>query len=58
MVRNSSLGRLRDGKVATFKLPRDKARPYSVAVDPDGNVWYADISGYVGMLPAGDARAP
>jgi virginiamycin B lyase len=52
MVRSSSLGRLRDGRVATFRLPRDNARPYSLAVDPDGNVWYADISGYVGMLPA------
>jgi virginiamycin B lyase len=47
---------LRDGRVATFRLPRDNARPYSLAVDPDGNVWYADISGYVGMLPARYAR--
>ena len=31
------------------------ARPYSVAVDRAGNVWYADISGYVGMLPAAQA---
>jgi virginiamycin B lyase len=58
MVRSSSLGRLRDGKIATLKLPRDKARPYSVAVDPAGNVWYADISGYVGMLPSRYAQAP
>jgi virginiamycin B lyase len=56
MVRGASLGRLRDGKVAIFRLPRDDARPYSLAVDTDGNVWYADISGYVGMLPAHDAR--
>ena len=41
---------------ATFKLPRDDARPYSLAVDRDGNVWYADIHGYVGMLPADYAR--
>ena len=40
----------------TFKLPRDDARPYSLAVDRDGNVWYADIHGYVGMLPANYAR--
>jgi streptogramin lyase len=56
MVRSSSLGRLRDGRVPTFRLPRDNARPYSLAVDADGNVWYADISGYVGMLPARYAR--
>ena len=56
MLRAGSLGRLRDGEVTTFKLPRDDARPYSVAVDPDGNVWYADIRGYVGMLPARHAR--
>ncbi len=39
-----------------FPLPRANARPYSVAVDRDGNVWYADITGYVGMLPARYAR--
>ena len=51
-----SLGRLRDDELETFKLPRDDARPYSLAVDRDGNVWYADIHGYVGMLPADQAR--
>ena len=58
MVRSSSLGlaRMRDSRVVTFRLPRNNARPYSLAVDPDGNVWYADISGYVGMLPARYAR--
>jgi virginiamycin B lyase len=56
MLRAGSLGRLRDGEVKTFKLPRDDARPYSVAVDPEGNVGYADIRGYVGMLPARYAR--
>jgi streptogramin lyase len=40
-----------------FALPRDNARPFSVAVDRDGNVWYADISGFVGMLPATHAGA-
>ena len=58
MVRSSSLGRLRDGKVEIFRLPRDNTRPYSLAADPDGNIWYADISGYVGMLPAQYARRP
>jgi virginiamycin B lyase len=28
-----------------------------VTVDRDGNIWYADIRGYVGMLPARYARA-
>jgi virginiamycin B lyase len=37
-------------------LPRKDARPFSVTVDPANNVWYADISGYVGMLPARFAR--
>jgi virginiamycin B lyase len=56
MLRAGSLGRLRDGEMKAFKLPRDDARHYSVTVDGDGNVWYADIRGYVGMLPARDAR--
>ena len=51
MLRSGSLGRLAGGRVDTFKLPRDGARPYSLAIDTGGNVWYADISGYVGMLP-------
>jgi len=57
MLRHASLGRLRDGRVAVFALPRDNARPFSVDVDRDGNVWYADISGFVGMLPAQHATA-
>jgi virginiamycin B lyase len=56
MVRSSSLGRLRDGRVDTFRLPRANARPYTLAADRDGNIWYADISGYVGMLPMQYAR--
>jgi virginiamycin B lyase len=52
LMRRASLGRLRDGRIEVFALPRENARPYSVAVDRDGNVWYADISGFVGMLPA------
>jgi len=46
---------LRNGEFATFKLPRPDARPYTLAGDRDGNIWYADISGTVGMLPAADA---
>ena len=57
MMRRASLGRLRGGHIAIFALPRDTARPFSVAVDRDGNVWYADISGFVGMLLAKHAGA-
>jgi virginiamycin B lyase len=56
MLREASLGRLRDGKIAIFPLPRKDARPFGIAVDPANNIWYADISGYVGMLPARFAR--
>ena len=56
MLRGGGLGRLTHGRVETFKLPRQGARPCSVAVDRSGNVWYADISGYVGMLPMQYAR--
>jgi virginiamycin B lyase len=56
MLREAALGRLRNGKVAVFHLPRKDARPFSVTVDPAGAVWYADISGFVGMLPARFAR--
>jgi virginiamycin B lyase len=57
MMRRASLGRLRNGHIEIFPLPRDNARPFSVAVDRGGNVWYADISGFVGMLPARYATA-
>ncbi len=56
MMRRGSLGRLRGGRIDMFPLPRANARPYSLAVDRDGSVWYADITGYVGMLPARYAR--
>ena len=56
LLREGSLGRLRNGHVLRFPLPRQRARPYTVATDRAGNVWYADISGYIGMLPARDAR--
>jgi virginiamycin B lyase len=55
MLRTHSLGRLYRGVVTTLRLPRPDARPYSVAVDATGNVWYADISGWLGMLPAEQA---
>jgi len=56
MLRQGSLGRLREGKLKRFRLPRESARPYGVAVDAEGNVWYADISGFVGKLPAMQAQ--
>ena len=56
MLRTHSLGRLRHGVVKTFRLPHAEARPYSVAIDAAGNVWYADISGRLGLLPADRAR--
>jgi virginiamycin B lyase len=57
MLRAHSLGRLRHGVVKLFRLPRADARPYSVAVDAASNVWYTDISGWLGMLPADRARS-
>lgn len=57
-LRENAIGRVRDGEVKLFPLPRPDARPYSVAADAAGNVWYADISGYVGMLKAEAAKKP
>ena len=52
------LGRFRDGRVAEFRLPRPGSRPFAGAVDPSNNVWYTDLSGWLGMLPAAQAKAP
>src|SRR5262249_55573781 len=52
------LGRLRDGKVAEFRLPRAGSRPFGAAVDTAHNVWYTDLSGRLGLLPARAAKAP
>jgi len=57
MLRAHSLGRLQHGAVKTLRLPRADARPYSMAVDAAGNLWYTDISGWLGMLPADRARS-
>lgn len=56
MLRKGSLGRWRNGEIDEFRLPRKSARPYGVAVDAQGNVWYADISGFVGRLAAAQAQ--
>src|SRR4029450_6618979 len=57
MLRAHSLGRQQHGAVETLRLPPRDARPYSVPVDAAGNVWYPDISGWLGMLPADRARS-
>ena len=56
MLRKAALGRLRDGAIEYFPLPRKTARPYGVAIDAQDNVWYTDITGFVGQLPARQAR--
>jgi virginiamycin B lyase len=56
MLRQGSLGRYRDGRIVQYRLPRERSRPYSVGADPAGNIWYTDITGYVGMLPAKEAQ--
>jgi virginiamycin B lyase len=56
MVRSHALGRLRNGEAKVFRLPRADARPFSVAADAKGNIWYTDIGGYVGMIPADEAK--
>jgi virginiamycin B lyase len=52
------LGRVQSGRVTEFPLPRARARPFGVAVDAANNVWYTDLSGWLGMLPADQAKAP
>ena len=56
LLRHRSIGRVTQGKVTIFPLPRPDARPYTLAADKSGNIWYADISGYVGMLKASAAK--
>ena len=56
LLRGNSLGRMRDGEIKLFPLPRADARPYTLASDKKGNIWYADISGHVGMLKASAAK--
>jgi virginiamycin B lyase len=44
------------GFVTEFALPRDNARPISIAVDAGNNVWYADLAGWIGKLSADRAQ--
>jgi len=55
-IRGHALGRLHDGVMAEFPLPRSDARPFDVAVDAANNVWYTDLSGWLGRLSAERAR--
>jgi virginiamycin B lyase len=58
LLRHHAIGRVKDGKLTVVPLPRPDARPYTLAADKAGNIWYADISGYVGMLKASAAKKP
>jgi streptogramin lyase len=44
------------GAITEFVLPRADARPFGIAVDAGNNVWYTDISGWLGRLDAERAR--
>ncbi|MEO5863351.1 MAG: hypothetical protein ABIW48_04095 [Burkholderiales bacterium] len=55
MVRDGSLGRFKAGVFKFFRLPRFRARPVGVAADPAGNIWYVDLTGYLGKIAASDA---
>ena len=52
-LREHKLGRLRDGNLIELQLPRDDARPFGVAVDGEGSVWYTDLTGWLGRVRAG-----
>jgi virginiamycin B lyase len=56
-LRAQKLGRLRDGVFREMALPRSDARPFGIRVDARGNVWYTDLAGWLGMLPAADASS-
>jgi len=56
-LREHKLGRLRDGNLIELQLPRDDARPFGVAVDGEGNVWYTDLTGWLGHVPVEQASA-
>lgn len=55
MVRDHGLGRFKDGQFKFFKLPRFEARPVGVAADPAGNIWYVDLTGFLGKISHADA---
>ncbi len=55
MVRDGSLGRFKNGVFTFFPLPRFRARPVGVTADSAGNIWYVDLTGYLGKIAAVDA---
>jgi streptogramin lyase len=55
-LRAHRLGRLHGGAITEFALPRRDARPFGITVDAGNNVWYTDLSGWLGRLDAGRAR--
>ncbi len=55
MVRDHGLGRFKDGQFKFFNLPRPDARPIGVAADPAGNIWYVDLTGFLGKISYADA---
>jgi len=55
-LRGHKLGRVHAGAITEFVLPRGDARPFGIAVDAANNVWYTDLSGWVGRLEADRAR--
>ena len=42
--------------ITEFPLPQGDARPFGIAVDGAGNVWYTDLSGGLGRLSTERAR--
>jgi len=56
LSRPARLGRLRGGTIKEFALPRPDARPFGITVDGANNVWYSDLSGWLGRLDASRAR--
>jgi virginiamycin B lyase len=56
-LRVPALGGCATVSVTEVPLPRSDARPFSVAVDGEGNVWYTDLHGWLGKLSAERARA-
>jgi virginiamycin B lyase len=55
MVRDGSLGRYKNNAFKFFRLPRFHARPVGVAADPQGNIWYVDLTGFLGKIEKLDA---
>lgn len=55
LIKANALGRVRNGEIRILPLPRKTARPFSLAADAAGNIWYTDITGFIGMISAAQA---